>query len=233
MTVILSDQDLGGRRIILTAIGAVEAFLLARAQGKAIAPPRHHVSFARHGELVFTIGGVSGDQPLAGFRVYDTFKGPEHTQIVAVWSSSRAELKGLILGTFLGAIRTGAIWVAIQHLSNPAAHDLKPGAHVNTIGPKTIAGHELGRDIAAIAEIIVTDSVEQTRAYSSPFFLKGSGHEARMVELSDLVAKTVRGRISEQEISLFCSVGLAGTEVAVAAALLDQHQAGSFCHRSL
>lgn len=304
MTIILNDEDLQGSAFMGVAIDAVEATLLARAQGQAVSPPRHHVPFPGRGDLVFTVGGVLGERPLAGFRVYETFEGAEHSQLVAVWSADDAKLKGLVLGRRLGAIRTGAIGgVAIRHLSSPeasvvgvlgsglqartqlaaaaavrtitlarvysreqthraafaeemrrelgievmpvdsvgaavsdadivlcattsnrpvvTASDLKRGAHVNTVGPKALQAHELGLDIADAARIIATDSLEQTRAYASPFFLAGTGHEPRMVELSEIVAGRAPGRSSADETTLFCSVGLAGTEVAVASAIFD------------
>lgn len=58
MTIVLNDKDLGGRHVMQTAISAVEDVLFARAQGEVISPPRHHVSFSKHGDLVFTIGGM-------------------------------------------------------------------------------------------------------------------------------------------------------------------------------
>lgn len=305
MTIILNDEDLAGYSFMPIAIDAVEKALLARFNGKAVSPPRHHVSFPGHGDLVFTVGGFLGVAPLAGFRVYETFHGPEHSQIVAVWSTDDARFQGLITGERLGAIRTGAIGgVAIRHLSSPHASvigvlgsglqartqlaaatavrritharvysrgeanrvafaremqlelgievtpvesapeavvdadivlcatssdrpivnasELKPGAHVNTVGPKTLEGHELGVDIAAMATVIATDSPEQTRAYSSAFFLDGSGHELRMVDLSEILAGKAIGRKSSEDTTLFCSVGLAGTEVAVASAIFER-----------
>jgi ornithine cyclodeaminase len=38
----------------------------------------------------------------------------------------------------------------------------------------------------------------------------------RLVELSDMVAGNKPGRTSPEDFTLFCSVGLAGTEVVVA-----------------
>lgn len=304
MARILSDGDLLDGSFMNVAIEAVENILRDRADGQTISPPRHHVSFPRRGDLVFTVGGTLGEKPVAGFRVYETFEGAEHSQIVAVWSADDGRLKGLILGERLGAIRTGAIGgVAIRHLSSPDASvvgvlgsglqarsqleaavavrkitsarvyspnetrknlfaremeadlgieirpadnvyeavsdahivicatssnqpvvhasDLKRGVHLNTVGPKTLDGYELALDIADMASTITTDSSEQTRAYTSPFFLNGSGNENRMVELSDIVSGKVPGRTSADEVTLFCSVGLAGTEVAVASAIFD------------
>jgi alanine dehydrogenase len=98
---------------------------------------------------------------------------------------------------------------------------LKPGVHVNTVGPKTHEGYELGLDLADVAAVIATDSPEQTRAYASSFFLTGSGNEHRMADLADIMAGKTAGRGSPGDTTLFCSVGLAGTEVVVASAILD------------
>jgi ornithine cyclodeaminase len=113
------------------------------------------------------------------------------------------------------------LYATSSHRPVVSASDLKPGTHVNTVGPKTLEGHELDIDVAAIATVIATDSPEQTRAYSSPFFLDGSGHERRMTDLSDVLAGKAMGRKSPEETTLFCSVGLAGTEVIVASAIFD------------
>ena len=122
MTTILTDQDLSGGDIMPIAIEAVEAAMRKKALGELVAPPRHHVAFPGKGDLVFTVGGLVGDDAIAGFRVYDTFAGNEHSQIVAVWSADTARLEGLVLGEKLGAIRTGAIGgVAIRHLSSEDA----------------------------------------------------------------------------------------------------------------
>ncbi|EJZ17928.1 ornithine cyclodeaminase family protein [Rhizobium sp. Pop5] len=299
---ILRDEDLNDSGLMAVAIDALEGAFFARVDNRLVSPPRHHVSFPGQGDLVFTVGGVLGDKPLAGFRVYETFGGAD--QIVAVWSADEARLKGICVGERLGSLRTGAIGgIAIRHLSAPDARsvgiigsgaqartqlaaaaavrklnlvrvysrseenrvafaeemqrtlglavepagsardavrdadivisattsrtpvihaaDLKPGVHINTVGPKTRDGHELGLDIADAAAVIATDSPEQTRAYASPFFLAGSGHEHRMTDLAEIIAGRASGRRSPEDMTLFCSVGLAGTEVVVASAVLD------------
>jgi ornithine cyclodeaminase len=96
---------------------------------------------------------------------------------------------------------------------------LAPGAHVNTVGPKLRDRHEMGPDVAERAVVIATDSPAQVEAYPS-FFLDGTHHRARMVDLADIVAGHRPGRQGDGDITLFCSAGLAGTEVAVADALL-------------
>ncbi|NTJ62742.1 ornithine cyclodeaminase family protein [Agrobacterium rhizogenes] len=301
---ILKDEDLSPAEVMRGAIDALETAFRAKASGELVSPPRHHVSFPKRGDIVFTVGGIDGERPLAGFRAYETFAGGQHSQVVAVWRADTAELQGIILGERLGQIRTGAIGgVAIRHLSAPTARtvgivgsgaqartqliaaaavrnissarvfsrnsrnctafaeemqlqlgiavepvtsaakavadadivlcvtssdmpvieasELRAGVHINTIGPKTLKGHELGLDVADVASIIATDSPEQTRAYASPFFLSRTMHEKRMLDLAAIVAGHASGRTSPFDITLFCSVGLAGTEVIVAAAIFD------------
>src|SRR5687768_8775806 len=99
---------------------------------------------------------------------------------------------------------------------------LAPGAHVTTLGPKTRDRHELDIDIAARAELIATDSPAQTQAYGAPFFLEGSAALARMIDLADLVSGKTVARPAADAITLFCSTGLAGTEVLVGDALLKE-----------
>ncbi|TCU27656.1 ornithine cyclodeaminase [Rhizobium azibense] len=296
MAIILSDSDLDCGTTMQIAIEAIEEAMAARSAGALVSPPRHSVSFGCKGDLVFTVGGTIGEDPIAGFRVYGTFKGLRREQIVAVWSTETAELQGLVIGSRLGDIRTGAIGaIAIRHMSSPDArtagvigsgqqartqleaaalvrrldrvrvysrHEqnrrtfsaemeqrlgipvepvasprravseadivicattsrtpvmeaawLKPGVHINTVGPKTVDEHELGLDVAAAAHLIATDSLEQTQAYKAPFFLSESSDAARMVDLAAIVGGRLPARQARDQTTLFCSVGLAGTEV--------------------
>ena len=266
------------------------------------------MTFPELGDLTFTIGGVAGDDALAGFRVYDTFDtdGAPHTQIVAIWDARDGSLQGLILGERLGDLRTGAIGgLAIRHMARPDSETLgmigsgaqartqiaaaatvrrlrnvrvysrnagkstrlcrgdepqrldlditpvasareavvgadivicatssdvpvieaawlAPGTHVNTLGPKTRDRHELSVGVAERAAVIATNSPAQTRAYGAPFFLEGSPALARMVDLADVVAGKAVARPSADAITLFCSIGLAGTEVLVGDAILEE-----------
>jgi ornithine cyclodeaminase/alanine dehydrogenase-like protein (mu-crystallin family) len=93
------------------------------------------------------------------------------------------------------------------------------GAHVTTLGPKQTGAHECPAGLAERAGPILTDSLAQLGAYPEPFFLAGPARN-RMGALGAAAAGTGPARRSADEITLFCSVGLAGTEVAVAATLL-------------
>jgi ornithine cyclodeaminase len=98
---------------------------------------------------------------------------------------------------------------------------LKPGAHVTTIGPKLADEHELPPDIGHRAAVIATDSPDQIlSSHGVRFFLQDTPAWDRMTDLADIVAGRTVGRHSTADLTLFCSVGLAGTEVVIGNAIL-------------
>jgi ornithine cyclodeaminase/alanine dehydrogenase-like protein (mu-crystallin family) len=116
MTKILTDKDVWSGLDMSRAIAAIRGALDARRDGTLVAPPRHAVNTGP-GSLVFTVGGQAG---FAGFRVYDTYPNSRQDQVTAVWRDGA--LQGLIVGSALGAVRTGAIGgVAVDALARPDA----------------------------------------------------------------------------------------------------------------
>ena len=97
---------------------------------------------------------------------------------------------------------------------------LKPGAHVNTVGPRAQGESEVDASIAGRVRVVATDSLRQLRSYATPYFLTGTPWMAAMVELGDIVVGKHTGRHSPDDITLFCTAGLSGTEVAVASEAL-------------
>jgi ornithine cyclodeaminase len=96
---------------------------------------------------------------------------------------------------------------------------VRPGAHVTTVGPKEVGRHECPVDLAGRAALLATDSLAQLDAYPRPFFLTDISDRQRMVSLAAVQAGQVARPEGDDAMTLFCSTGLAGTEVAVAAAL--------------
>lgn len=92
---------------------------------------------------------------------------------------------------------------------------IEPGTHVTTVGPKTRSRHEVPAALADRADALVTDSPAQLAAYPEPHLFA-----ARDVPgLGAVLAGEARVRGGPDDVTVFCSVGLAGTEVAVAATL--------------
>ncbi|MGB8986168.1 MAG: NAD(P)-binding domain-containing protein [Candidatus Sulfotelmatobacter sp.] len=100
---------------------------------------------------------------------------------------------------------------------------LSPGAHVNTLGPQLLSAHQLPTDIAGRVTLLAADAVEQVKSHAEPYFLAGSALWNQLQDLATLVAVATPPR-SDDGISLFCSSGLAGTEVLAAAYLLERYR---------
>jgi ornithine cyclodeaminase len=124
--------------------------------------------------------------------------------------SARTAVEGadlIITATTAGEPVIEADWVA-------------SGAHINTIGTKNVKRHELPINLGARASVIATDSLDQIAAMNPAFFLSGTEAGTRILSLPSILAGKQKGRISESDVTLFCSGGLAGTEVLLAAELL-------------
>jgi alanine dehydrogenase len=97
--------------------------------------------------------------------------------------------------------------------------DLAPGAHINAIGANHAHKRELDDEAIASADIIVVDSVEQSRQEAGDLIIAFHGDEicwTGVKKLSDIVAGKTSGRTSPSEVTLFKSNGIASWDLAVA-----------------
>ncbi|MEV5818442.1 ornithine cyclodeaminase family protein [Micromonospora haikouensis] len=93
------------------------------------------------------------------------------------------------------------------------AADLAPGTHVNTVGFKQVDRHEFGTDLLDAADVLVTDSPAQAAAYDPPMLATLPAYAGRLGDLGAVLAGDAVGRTGADQVSVFCSTGLAGTEV--------------------
>ncbi|MGA8114801.1 MAG: ornithine cyclodeaminase family protein, partial [Actinocatenispora sp.] len=97
---------------------------------------------------------------------------------------------------------------------------LSPGTSVTTLGPKQRGRSEFGAALADRAGLLVTDSLDQVAGYDPPFVLAGTPAAGRLRSLGALLAGDVTTPSDPATIRMYCSVGLAGTEPALLAAVL-------------
>jgi alanine dehydrogenase len=105
--------------------------------------------------------------------------------------------------------------------TQPVVHgaDLATGMHINAIGANHAHKRELDDEAVASADVIVVDSVEQSRQEAGDLILAFHGDEScwtGVKRLSDVVAGKTGGRTSESEVTLFKSNGIASWDLAVA-----------------
>ena len=119
------------------------------------------------------------------------------------------------------AVRDADIVVTATTTSTPvvSAADLAPAVHINAIGANHAHKSELDAEAVASADVIVVDSVEQSRQEAGDLIIAFHGDEicwTGVKKLSDIVAGKVSGRTSDSEVTLFKSNGIASWDLAVA-----------------
>jgi len=198
-------NELGPRRV--GAIGGVAADVLARADSRTLAVVGTGVQAWAQLCAIRTV------RDLAEVRVFS--RDLAHRQAFA--ARARSDL-GLAADAAPGAREAveGAEMVVLATSSATPVIDpawLAAGSYVTTLGPKQVGHSEFGPEVVAACDVAVTDSVAQISAYDPPNILVGTSQEGRLVSLGGVVAGDVAGRTSDEQRVLFCSVGLAGTEV--------------------
>ena len=84
---------------------------------------------------------------------------------------------------------------------------------MSTVGPKQRGRSEFGLDLLESADLVCTDSLAQLHAYAPPSLVATSRHAERVTSLGAIAAGAAAGRQDDADLTLYLSVGLAGTEV--------------------
>ncbi|MGB8473465.1 MAG: ornithine cyclodeaminase family protein [Candidatus Acidiferrum sp.] len=119
------------------------------------------------------------------------------------------------------AVRGADILCTATTAANPvmSGADLSPGVHMNAIGANHAHKRELDDDAVKSADVIVVDSIEQSRQEAGDLILAFQGDEicwTGVKKLSDVVAGKASGRTSDSEVTLFKSNGIASWDLAAA-----------------
>jgi alanine dehydrogenase len=125
------------------------------------------------------------------------------------------------VGSASEAVRGADIVCTATTASQPIVMgtDLGNGVHINAIGANHAHKRELDDEAVASADVIVVDSVEQSRQESGDLIIAFKGDEVcwtGVKKLSDVVAAKTTGRTSAGEVTLFKSNGIASWDLAVA-----------------
>ena len=134
-----------------------------------------------------------------------------------------AEVRVAGRGEFESAVHGADVVHAATHSAEPVvlADWLSPGVHVSSVGYNA-PGSELDRAIVAGADVICVESRESALAEppAGAPELAGIDPEA-VVELGEIIAGTAAGRSSDEQITLYKSVGVAVQDLAAAALVLE------------
>jgi alanine dehydrogenase len=114
--------------------------------------------------------------------------------------------------------------VTITSSRDPVLHGawLKPGTHINAAGGNSILRRELDDEAVKRSSLIAVDSIDQAKIEAGVLVTaveKGLLTWERVRELRYVVSGEARGRASDDQITLFKSLGVAIEDVATAAVL--------------
>ena len=208
LTGLIVGEELGARRT--GALGAVAADVLAR-------PDATHVAVIGAGHQAWTqLWALASVRNLRTVSVYSRTE--QNREEFAARATEKLGLPAVAVTDPATAVRDADIIVLATRSTTPVidAADVAPGTHVTTVGPKSRTGHETPLGLVDASAVITCDSPDQARAYPDPFFT-GS---APLVSLADVLLGLAPGRQHAEDITLHCSVGLAGSEILLARQLL-------------
>jgi ornithine cyclodeaminase/alanine dehydrogenase-like protein (mu-crystallin family) len=124
------------------------------------------------------------------------------------------------------AVTAAHVVTLMTSASDPLLHGslLTPGTHVNAAGSNNPANAEIDEKVVRRAGIVAVENIAQAKVESGDLLRaekEGSFDWSRAVLLSDIVAGTTPGRGSQDEITLFESLGIGLWDIAAANYVYD------------
>jgi len=171
------------------------------------------------GQARTQLEAVAAVRKLESARVYG--RDPAKREKFCTEMSARLGIPVVSSGSSGEAVRGADVVCTATTASLPVVFgaDLTPAVHINAIGANHAHKRELDDEAIESADVIVVDSVEQSRQEAGDLILAFHDDEicwTGVRKLSDVVADKVSGRSSNAEITLFKSNGIASWDLAVA-----------------
>jgi len=221
--VMLFDADTGAPRAILdatevtairtAAVSAVATRALARGSADELAILGAGTQAWTHLEAMMCV------RPIRRVRVYSAT--PANREAFARKAAERFPVEVCAAGSAREAVAGASIVCTTTSAREPvlAGAWLSPGTHVNAIGACVPTARELDAQAVARARLYV-DRCESALAEAGDFLLaraEGAIGDAHILgELGELLCGACEGRRSDDEVTLFKSLGLGVEDVAVA-----------------
>lgn len=158
------------------------------------------------------VWAVAAVRPIRAVSVHS--RTPAHARRFADLVRARLGINAEVELSAQAAVRDRDIVVLATTSRSPVLDPawLTAGTHVTTVGPKQRGAAEFGLDLVEAADLVVTDSLAQLHGYDPPSIVAESRHAERVRSLGAVAARTALGRQSDTDLTLYLSVGLAGTE---------------------
>ena len=189
------------------AVSAVATKLLARPDARRVAILGAGVQGRSH---AVAMRSVIDDAEL---RIWS--RTPAHAEALAL------EAHAVVCSTAEEALEGAEVVCTCTSSRDPIVRRewLAPGAHVNSVGSSIPSARELDADVVSAASLFV-DRRESTLNESGDYLIAAAeraiGPEHIRAELGELLVGTASGRTSEDELTVFKSLGLAAEDLAAA-----------------
>jgi len=177
---------------------------------------------------------VSHVQPLTKVWVYDPNREAARNFVeeMKTWGSS-VPSEILVAPSPQEAIKEADIICTATTATRPVFNgaDVKPGTHINAIGSFTPEMQELPEDIITKAKIVVDSRpacLEEAGDIIIPWRQGLITPQDIYGEIGEIVLGSLPGRVDDEEITVFKSVGLAIQDVIVAQLILEKAQQHNF-----
>ncbi len=170
---------------------------------------------------------VCAVRPIEQAWVFDA--NPERATTYADEMSARLSLSVSVAGSPAEALRQADVVCTATTSSTPvfADGDLQPGVHINAVGAYTPQMQEIPAETVARAKVVI-DHHESSLAEAGDLIIPINqgiiSQDHIHAELGELVSGLKPGRTSEEEVTLFKSVGVAVQDVAAAGRVLAAAQ---------
>jgi len=171
------------------------------------------------GQARTQLEAIAAVRKLSAARVYG--RNPDRRKLFAEEMSQRIGVPVEPANSSAEAVHGAQIICTATTASKPVLYgaDLASGMHINAIGANHAHKRELDDEAVASADVIVVDSIEQSRQEAGDLIIAFKGDEicwTGVKKISEVVAGKVSGRTSDTEVTLFKSNGIAAWDLAVA-----------------
>jgi ornithine cyclodeaminase/alanine dehydrogenase-like protein (mu-crystallin family) len=166
---------------------------------------------------------IAATRPLTGVRLVG--RDPARTRAVAAELSAQLSVPVSSCGAVSEAVAGAGIVVTATSSRDPVLRRewLAPGTHVNAVGACLPGDREI--DTATMAEAAIFADSRESVSHEAGDFLLAQGEgviNPVRAELGELLTGTAAGRASDDEITVFESLGLAAEDLAAASYLYEK-----------
>ncbi len=160
-------------------------------------------------------------------RAYAHGRDPERLRTFCADMSAQLHLPVEAANDLGGALAVSQVAITMTSASEPVLFgaQLAAGTHVNAAGSNRATAAEIDADVVRRAAVVAVESVAQARVESGDLLgaeRAGAFDWSRAVLLSDIVAGKTPGRTSDDDVTLFESLGVGLWDIAAASYVYDR-----------